>query len=240
MKPQSAPDTANPEPPPGRGALLRRIAIGLIILVFFFLLARVVGGQLPAWASWVQSLGAWGPLVFIALYILAIVLFVPGSILTLAGGALVWSPAWHRLRFRGCGAGLLPGLLDRALRRSAIRREATRTESSLRRRGSRHRPGRTENHLPSSTLTRLPLQPDELCPWPHARPLPGLHPGFFRHASGHRALCLFRQGHRRCRRLGGGRAPPAGHQPIRTSGRRLDRHTRGRHHGDSDRPTGSS
>ena len=88
MKPESDPDGATPEPPPGRGALVRRIAIGLIALAFFFLLARVVGGQLPAWASWVESLGAWGPLVFIALYILAILLFVPGSILTLAGGAL--------------------------------------------------------------------------------------------------------------------------------------------------------
>jgi len=88
MKPESAPDIAMPEPPPGRGALVRRVAIGLIVLAIFFLLARVVGGQLPALASWVESLGAWGPLVFITLYILAIVLFVPGSILTLAGGAL--------------------------------------------------------------------------------------------------------------------------------------------------------
>ena len=88
MKPESAPATATPEPSPGRGALARRIAIGLIALAFFFVLARAVGGQLPAAVSWVQSLGAWGPLAFMALYIVAILLFVPGSILTLAGGAL--------------------------------------------------------------------------------------------------------------------------------------------------------
>ena len=35
-----------------------------------------------------EGLGAWGPIAFIGLYVLATVLFVPGSLLTLAGGAL--------------------------------------------------------------------------------------------------------------------------------------------------------
>lgn len=38
--------------------------------------------------AWVESLGPWGPAAFIALYALATVLFVPGSILTLGAGAL--------------------------------------------------------------------------------------------------------------------------------------------------------
>ena len=37
---------------------------------------------------WVKSAGSAGPLVFMLLYILATVFFLPGSILTLAGGAL--------------------------------------------------------------------------------------------------------------------------------------------------------
>jgi uncharacterized membrane protein YdjX (TVP38/TMEM64 family) len=38
--------------------------------------------------QWVQNAGAAGPLLFMLIYILATVLFLPGSVLTLAGGAL--------------------------------------------------------------------------------------------------------------------------------------------------------
>ena len=43
--------------------------------------------------AWIEGLGAWGPIAFIFLYILATVLFLPGSILTLGAGVLfgvVW------------------------------------------------------------------------------------------------------------------------------------------------------
>lgn len=42
---------------------------------------------LQAALDWVNGLGPWGPVVFIALYILACVFFIPGSILTLGAGA---------------------------------------------------------------------------------------------------------------------------------------------------------
>src|SRR5687767_9456364 len=35
----------------------------------------------------VESLGAWGPVMFILIYVLATVLFIPGSVLTLGAGA---------------------------------------------------------------------------------------------------------------------------------------------------------
>ncbi|MGI8783696.1 MAG: TVP38/TMEM64 family protein [Acidobacteriota bacterium] len=38
--------------------------------------------------DWIHGLGAWGPAIFIAVYILATVLFVPGSVMTLGAGAL--------------------------------------------------------------------------------------------------------------------------------------------------------
>ncbi|HEV8717125.1 MAG TPA: TVP38/TMEM64 family protein [Candidatus Binatia bacterium] len=38
--------------------------------------------------TWVERSGVWGPAVFIAIYTLAPTLFLPGSVLTLAGGAL--------------------------------------------------------------------------------------------------------------------------------------------------------
>jgi uncharacterized membrane protein YdjX (TVP38/TMEM64 family) len=38
--------------------------------------------------EWVGSLGAWGPLIYIFIYVLACVLFLPGSVLTLGAGVL--------------------------------------------------------------------------------------------------------------------------------------------------------
>jgi len=38
--------------------------------------------------AWVESLGAWGPVLFVVIYILAAVLLIPGSALTLGAGAL--------------------------------------------------------------------------------------------------------------------------------------------------------
>lgn len=48
--------------------------------------------------AWVEGAGAAGPLLFMAAYALAAVLFLPGSVLTLAGGALfgpVWGTVWN-------------------------------------------------------------------------------------------------------------------------------------------------
>jgi uncharacterized membrane protein YdjX (TVP38/TMEM64 family) len=47
---------------------------------------------------WVNSAGAAGPLLFMAVYALVTVLFLPGSVITLAGGALfgpVWGTLWN-------------------------------------------------------------------------------------------------------------------------------------------------
>ena len=46
--------------------------------------------------TWANDAGAIGPLLFMLMYALATVLFLPGSVLTLAGGALfgpVWGPS---------------------------------------------------------------------------------------------------------------------------------------------------
>ena len=46
--------------------------------------------------AWIQDAGSAGPLLFMAVYALATVLFLPGSVLTLAGGAL-FGPLWGTL-----------------------------------------------------------------------------------------------------------------------------------------------
>ena len=67
------------------GVRVALIVIGLVVLA---LLGRQAGGYVPQFARWVNSLGVWGPLVFIVGYALAAVAFVPGSLLTLAAGAI--------------------------------------------------------------------------------------------------------------------------------------------------------
>jgi uncharacterized membrane protein YdjX (TVP38/TMEM64 family) len=51
-------------------------------------LGRAVGGYVEPFRAFVEGLGAVGPLVFGAVYAAAVVAFVPGSALTLAGGAI--------------------------------------------------------------------------------------------------------------------------------------------------------
>ena len=52
----------------------------------------------PALQAWVEAAGAAGPLLFMALYAVATVLFLPGAVITLAGGALfgpLWGTLWN-------------------------------------------------------------------------------------------------------------------------------------------------
>jgi uncharacterized membrane protein YdjX (TVP38/TMEM64 family) len=65
---------------------------------------RALGAHLPAFAARVDSLGVWGPVVFILGYALAAVAFIPGSVLTLAAGAIF-----------GLGAGVLYALAGAVL-----------------------------------------------------------------------------------------------------------------------------
>lgn len=79
-------------------ALLR----GLLGLILMAAVAAAIAMRdrfdVAALQAWVEGAGAAGPLVFMAIYALATVLFLPGSVLTLAGGALfgpVWGTLWN-------------------------------------------------------------------------------------------------------------------------------------------------
>ncbi|MCR4331583.1 MAG: VTT domain-containing protein [Sulfuricaulis sp.] len=52
--------------------------------------------NVAALESWINTAGALGPVLFMAVYAIATVLFLPGSVLTLAGGAL-FGPVWGTL-----------------------------------------------------------------------------------------------------------------------------------------------
>ncbi len=72
---------------PSRRAVLVRIMLGAAALGALWLAGQRVATAVPAFQGWVEGLGAWGPLAFLAGYAVAVVAFVPGSLLTLAGGA---------------------------------------------------------------------------------------------------------------------------------------------------------
>ena len=67
--------------------ILRWLAV-LIAIVALLLIARQAGSLLPRFAEWLAGLGPAAPFIFAAAYVVATVLLVPGSLLTLAGGAL--------------------------------------------------------------------------------------------------------------------------------------------------------
>ncbi len=71
-----------------RGFPLARLGLTAAAVVALMFLGRTVGGYLPGFAEWVEGLGVWGPIVFMAGYAAAVVGFVPGALLTLAAGAI--------------------------------------------------------------------------------------------------------------------------------------------------------
>lgn len=78
---------------PGKETAWWRPVLLLAIIVTLLVLARVLGlgEKLAALRDWIGTLGAWGPLVFILIYVAATVAAIPGSALTIAGGALFGS-----------------------------------------------------------------------------------------------------------------------------------------------------
>ncbi|MBL4762337.1 MAG: TVP38/TMEM64 family protein [Gammaproteobacteria bacterium] len=57
---------------------------------------------------WIEQAGIWGPIAFIVIYVIATVLFIPGSLLTLAAGAIFgpWLGGIYALAGATIGASL--------------------------------------------------------------------------------------------------------------------------------------
>jgi len=68
----------------GKKILVAIIAVAVVVALFTFDVRALLRDALAG----LESLGPWGPVIFVLLYIVAAVLFVPGSALTLGAGAL--------------------------------------------------------------------------------------------------------------------------------------------------------
>lgn len=67
---------------------ITKVLLGVVAVIALTGLGRQFGLFLEEFAQWVDSLDALGPVAFIAGYAVATIAFVPGSVLTLAAGAI--------------------------------------------------------------------------------------------------------------------------------------------------------
>lgn len=82
--------TPTPSPKSGHSTLIIKGILALIAIVGLVVLTRYVDVQqiFRNALTWISDLGPVGPIVFVVLYVLACVLLLPGSILTLGAGVL--------------------------------------------------------------------------------------------------------------------------------------------------------
>ncbi len=78
------------------GTLLRLLLLAALLVAIGWAVGQRAALDPLALERWVAGFGPWGPAVFMGGYALATVLFLPGSILTLAGGA-IFGPVWGTL-----------------------------------------------------------------------------------------------------------------------------------------------
>lgn len=74
-----------------------KVVLVLVAVGLLFYFGRQATPYVKDFTQWVNDLGVWAPVVFIVGYIVATVAFVPGSILTLAAGAifgLLWGTVY--------------------------------------------------------------------------------------------------------------------------------------------------
>lgn len=71
------------------GQAVRLASIAVIVICLIALIRLLPVAQLTSLlAGWIEQIGPWGPALFALIYLLAAVLFVPGSTLTIAAGAI--------------------------------------------------------------------------------------------------------------------------------------------------------
>ncbi len=108
-----------------RWVLYTTVAVAVVLAVRYF----HVQDWLKEALDWIGKLGPWGPVIFVGIYVVATVLFVPGSVLTLGAGALfgvvLGSVCVSISATLGATAAFLVG---RYLARDAVARKVERNE----------------------------------------------------------------------------------------------------------------
>ena len=104
----------------------KRVLIVVAILatvIVLLLLGRQFAAVVPEFVGWVEGLGWWGPAIFVIGYAIATVAMVPGTVLTLAAGAMFgigWGFVWVLI---GASLGAISAfLVSRYLARGLVER----------------------------------------------------------------------------------------------------------------------
>ena len=106
-----------------------RIVVLLLAIALLWFAGSRAGEHLGTFVEWLDGIGPWGPILFIAGYIVATVAFVPGSLLTLAAGALFGLLFGTLYVLIGATIGAsLAFLVSRYVARRAIERRLTGNE----------------------------------------------------------------------------------------------------------------
>ncbi len=106
-----------------KSRLAVRAAVLVLVVAALLLFGRRVAAYLPEFTAWVDGLGVWGPVVFVAGYAIATVAFIPGSLLTLAGGAIFGLWKGTLFVFIGASLGSIGAfLVSRYVARGAVER----------------------------------------------------------------------------------------------------------------------
>jgi uncharacterized membrane protein YdjX (TVP38/TMEM64 family) len=106
-----------------------RIVVPLCLVAAAIAFHSDIARAIEELASWVATLGPWGPIVFVAGYVAAVLALVPGAVLTIAAGAVFGVAAGTAYVFiaaslAACaafllGRGLLRGWVEHRLARDA-------------------------------------------------------------------------------------------------------------------------
>ena len=106
---------------PTRRAVVTAVVVTVLVLAGLTFLGTLV--PVRGLLEWVRGTGPWGPVAFVAVYVVASVAFVPGSVMAAAAGALFGFLEGCLLAFLGGNLGALAAfLVARALGRKRIER----------------------------------------------------------------------------------------------------------------------
>lgn len=108
-----------------------RPVVLLVAILLMLVLATVlgIGQRLSDLRTWIQGLGPWGPVVFVALYAAAVVAAIPGSALTVVAGTLFGSVLGVMVVINAATLGAsLAFLIARYLARDAMARRLATNE----------------------------------------------------------------------------------------------------------------
>jgi uncharacterized membrane protein YdjX (TVP38/TMEM64 family) len=101
-----------------------KLLVAAAVVLALILAGRQLGGIVAEGARRIQALGPWAPVAFVAAYAIAAVALIPGSVLTLAGGALFGLLRGTLYVFAGATIGACAAfLIARYLARGAVERK---------------------------------------------------------------------------------------------------------------------